>query len=100
MKDRTDEGLEAIRRYLGKNLTRDDPIVQGEYRSIVGALLIEKESKISIMTVLARRDRSGHLKRLLLGCGGQFMQVRKYSSNKLINVILTCGFFPTAIRRH
>lgn len=75
MHDRTDEGLEAIRRYSGKRLSADDPIVQSEYRSIKGALMIEKEAKISFSTVLARRDRSGHLKRLLLGCGGQFMQV-------------------------
>lgn len=75
MNERTEEGLEAIRRYSGKRLSVDDPIVQSQYQSIKGALLVEKEQKISISTVLARRDRSGHLKRLLLGCGGQFMQV-------------------------
>lgn len=75
MHDRTDEGLEAIRRYLGTGLSVDDPIVQSEYRSIKGALLIEQESKISVMTVLSGKDRSRHLTRLLLGCGGQFMQV-------------------------
>ncbi|CAK7233308.1 hypothetical protein SBRCBS47491_008564 [Sporothrix bragantina] len=74
MQDRTDEALEVIRRYRGKGLSSNDPAVQSEYRSIKGALLIEKESKTSFMTVLSRQDRSGHLKRLLLGCGGQFMQ--------------------------
>ncbi|KAL1870964.1 hypothetical protein Plec18167_007271 [Paecilomyces lecythidis] len=74
MRGKTDEGIEAIRRYLGKGLTADDPHVQSEYLSIKGALLVERESKISFTHVLARRDRSGHLKRLLLGCGGQFMQ--------------------------
>lgn len=75
MHEQTEEGLEAIRRYSGKRLSIDDPIVQSQYQSIKGALMMEKEAKISISTVLARRDRSGHLKRLLLGCGGQFMQV-------------------------
>lgn len=75
MQGKTGEGIEAIRRYLGKGLPADDPHVQSEYLSIKGALLIERESQISFTHVLAQRDRSGHLKRLLLGCGGQFMQV-------------------------
>lgn len=75
MNDRTDEGLEVIRRYSGNGLSTSDPIVQDEYRSIKGAILIEKQSQISFISVLTGRDRSGHLKRLLLGCGGQFMQV-------------------------
>lgn len=75
MNDRTDEGLEVIRRYSGNGLSTNDPIVQDEYRSIKGAILIEKQSQISFISVLTGRDRSGHLKRLLLGCGGQFMQV-------------------------
>lgn len=75
MHERTDEGLDAIRRYSGKRLSVDDPVVQTQYQSIRGALMMEKEQRISISSVLARRDRSGHLKRLLLGCGGQFMQV-------------------------
>lgn len=79
--DRTEDGLEAIRRYFGKGLSVDDSIVQSEYQSIKGALMIEKEANISFATVLARRDRSGHLKRLLLGCGGQFMQVSHKQQN-------------------
>lgn len=84
MQDRTDEALEAIRRYRGKRLARDDPAVQSEYRSIKGALLIEHESKTDFMNVLTGRDRSGHLKRLLLGCGGQFMQVSYFKSHRII----------------
>lgn len=73
--DRTDEAQEALRRYLGNNLSRDDPLVQDELNSIRGAIKIERQSHISLKDVLLRRDRSGHLKRLLLGCGTQFMQV-------------------------
>lgn len=76
IKGRTDEGLEAIRRYSGSGLSATDSIVQDEFRSIKGAIMIEEEAKISFKTVITGKDRSGHLKRLLLGCGGQFMQVR------------------------
>lgn len=75
VRGRMDEGLEALRRYSGKNLAIDDVNVQREYHSIIGAIQIERESNISFTHVVARRDRSSHLKRLLLGCGGQFMQV-------------------------
>ncbi|KAI0158363.1 general substrate transporter [Xylariaceae sp. FL1272] len=74
MNNRTEEGLDAIRRYSGTGLSEYDPIVQTQYQSIKGAIMIEKETKVSFRTVLTRKDRSNHLKRLLLGCGGQFMQ--------------------------
>ncbi|KAF2106437.1 general substrate transporter [Lophiotrema nucula] len=74
MHDRTDEAHEALRRYLGKDLTHDDPAVMKELMSISGAIEIERRSQISFKEVILQRDRSGHLKRLLLGCGTQFMQ--------------------------
>lgn len=75
LRDRHEEALESLRRYLGKGLTVDDEIVQNEYKSICGALEIERQSKISFKEVILCRDRSSHLKRMLLGMGGQFMQV-------------------------
>lgn len=75
LRDRHEEALESLRRYLGKGLRIDDEIVQNEYKSIVGALEIERMSKISFREVLLCRDRSSHLKRMLLGMGTQFMQV-------------------------
>lgn len=75
MRDRLDEGAESLRRYLGKGLSADNPIVRKELASILGAIRIERESQISMKEVITLKDRSGHLKRLLLGCGGQFMQV-------------------------
>lgn len=75
LRDRHEEALEALRRYMGKGLTTDDDAVQLEYRSIKGALDVERKSKISFKEVILCRDRSGHLKRMLLGMGGQFMQV-------------------------
>ena len=75
LKDRHEEALESLRRYLGKGLRLDDDIVQDEYKSIKGALEIERMSKISFKEVILCRDRSSHLKRMLLGMGTQFMQV-------------------------
>ncbi|KAK5162871.1 uncharacterized protein LTR77_011128 [Saxophila tyrrhenica] len=74
LKDRHEEAIESLRRYLGKGLTADDDVVQNEYKSIRGALEIERQSKISFKQVILCRDRSSHLKRMLLGMGGQFMQ--------------------------
>lgn len=75
MHDRLDDGADALRRYLGTGLSVNDHVVQHELRSIVGAIHIERQSEITFKEVITNRDRSGHLKRLLLGCGGQFMQV-------------------------
>lgn len=76
LRDRVEDAQESLRRLLGKGLKRDDPAVLHEMASISGAIQIERQSRISFKEVILRRDRSGHLKRLLLGCGGQFMQVR------------------------
>lgn len=72
--DRIEDAQEALRRFSGKDLSADDPIVQDQLKSILGAIEIERRSRISFKEVILCRDRSGHLKRLLLGCGGQFMQ--------------------------
>ncbi|KAK6369903.1 hypothetical protein LTS17_009353 [Exophiala oligosperma] len=74
LRDRHEEAHEALRRYLGTNLDRNDPIVLNELASISGALAIERKTRINFKDVILRKDRSGHLKRMLLGCGTQFMQ--------------------------
>jgi len=74
LRDRHEDALEALRRYLGKGLTVDSEEVQNEYKSITGAIELERRSNISFKQVLLCRDRSGHLKRMLLGMGTQFMQ--------------------------
>lgn len=78
-----DDAQDALRRYLGSGLDRDDPIVHRELASIKGAIEVERESRISFKEVVLCRDRSGHLKRMLLGCGTQFMQVclHQYSND-------------------
>lgn len=74
LRDRHEEAIESLRRYLGKGLSADDDIVQDEYKSIRGALEIERSSKISFKEIIRFRDRSNHLIRMLLGMGTQFMQ--------------------------
>ncbi len=74
LRDRHEDAIESLRRYLGKGLSADDDIVQDEYKSIRAALEIERSSKISAKEVLLCRDRSSHLRRMLLGMGTQFMQ--------------------------
>ncbi|KAK4950263.1 hypothetical protein LTR10_011244 [Elasticomyces elasticus] len=81
--DRHEEALEALRRYLGSGLTHDDETVQREYKSIVSSIEIERRSKITFKEVMLCRDRSGHLKRMLLGMGTQFMQKQMTGINAL-----------------
>ena len=73
--DRVEDAQEALRHLLGKDLSADHPVVQNELKFILSAIEIERRSRISFKEVILCRDRSGHLKRLLLGCCGQFIQV-------------------------
>ncbi|KUJ10838.1 general substrate transporter [Mollisia scopiformis] len=74
MQDRMDDAQDALCRYLGKDLSPDDPEVLRELASIEEAYKLEVQSRISFKEVIMCRDRSRHLHRLLLGMGGQFMQ--------------------------
>ncbi|CZR58318.1 related to sugar transporter [Phialocephala subalpina] len=74
MHDRMDEAQIALARYLGDDLPLDDPEVLRELGSIEESYKLEKQSAISFKEVITCRDRSRHLHRLILGCGGQFMQ--------------------------
>lgn len=73
--DRIEYAQEAPRRFSGKDLSADDPIVQDQLKPILGAIEIERRSRISFEKIMLCRDRSGHLKCLLLDSGGQFMQM-------------------------
>jgi MFS family permease len=72
--DKYEEGLEALRRYLGNGLKNDDEIVQNEYRSIIASIDLERKSQTKFMDVILFKDRSGHFKRMFLGMGTQIMQ--------------------------
>ncbi|KAH7051116.1 general substrate transporter [Macrophomina phaseolina] len=90
---RVDDAQDALRRYLGSGLERDDPVVRRELASILGAIEMERRSKISFKEVILCRDRSGHLKRMLLGCGTQFMQ--QFGGINALNY-----YFPLIIERN
>ncbi|RJE19908.1 sugar transporter [Aspergillus sclerotialis] len=95
MRDKNAEGADALRRYLGKGLSIHDPLVEKEFRSITGAIQIERQSQISLREVLAGHDRSGHLKRLILGCGGQFMQwLTRYTCKQFGGINALNYYFP------
>lgn len=95
--DRIEDAQEALRRFSGKDLSADDPIVQDQLKSIFGAIEIERRSRISFKEVILCQDRSGHLKRLLLGCGGQFMQVCPRSSAEKSPTSLTRPKFSNGV---
>ena len=69
LKGRDDEAIESLRRYFGKGLSADDPIVQDEYKSIKAAVMLEREARVSMKDMVLCRDRSSHLRRMLLGMG-------------------------------
>lgn len=69
LRGRDEEAIESLRRYLGKGLSADDRLVQDEYKSIKAAVIIEKEANVSLKEVVLCRDRSSHLRRMLLGMG-------------------------------
>ena len=91
MHDKVDEAQEALRRYLGKDLSANDPVVLLELNSIQESFEIEKKSAINFKEVILCRDRSRHLIRLLLGCGGQFMQ--QFGGINALNY-----YFPTILK--
>lgn len=84
LRGRDEEAIESLRRYLGKGLSADNPLVQDEYKSIKAAVIIEKEANVSLKEVVLCRDRSSHLRRMLLGMG-------KY---KITSAFHICSIFP------
>ncbi|EOD52545.1 putative hexose carrier protein [Neofusicoccum parvum UCRNP2] len=68
-------------------------LVHRELASIAGAIELERESNISFKEVILCRDRSGHLKRMLLGCGTQFMQ--QFGGINALNY-----YFPIILERN
>ncbi len=69
-----DEALRTISHLAGEGVAIDDPVVTTEFRSIKGAILLEREDRVPLMDVLCFRDKVHNFRRLLLSCGTQFMQ--------------------------
>lgn len=71
---REEEGLETISKLWGKNLTTESESVRTEFYSILGSIKEEKADLVPLKQVLTFRDRHKNLRRVILGCGTQFMQ--------------------------
>lgn len=69
-----DEGLETIAALWGKNLSTDDAVVRAEYYSILASTEEEHASQPPLKKVLTGKDNHKTLRRVILGCGTQFMQ--------------------------
>jgi hypothetical protein len=75
LRGRDEEAIESLRRYLGKGLSSDDELVQNEYKSIKASVMMEKEANVSLKQVVLCRDRSSHLRRIILGMGKRWHRI-------------------------
>ena len=89
MHDKVTEAQKSLQRLLGKDLALNNSLVTKELKSIEGAIMIERQSKISFLGIILCKDRSRHLRRMLLGCGGQIMQQFVGTEALYIPMILT-----------
>ena len=71
---REEDAIPVIARLAGSMVAIEDPVVVSEFRSIKGAIQLEREDRVPIMDVLCFRDKTHNFRRLLLSCGTQFMQ--------------------------
>ncbi|KAI8963098.1 putative sugar transporter [Daldinia sp. FL1419] len=69
-----EDALEVLSRLAGKDIPMDDSTVVGEFRSIKGAIELEREDRTPLMDVLCFRDKTHNFRRLILSCGAQLMQ--------------------------
>lgn len=76
--DREEEALLVLSRLAGHVKSVEDIIVTNEFNSIKAAIRLEREDAVPLMDVLCHRDKVQNFRRLLLGCGTQFMQQFRY----------------------
>ncbi|KUI53476.1 Sugar transporter STL1 [Cytospora mali] len=72
--DREEEALLVLSRLAGHVKSVEDTVVMNEYHSIKAAIRLEREDAVPLMDVLCHRDKAQNFRRLILGCGTQFMQ--------------------------
>lgn len=72
--EKEETALQSLQLLAGGTVAIDDPIVTTEFRSIKGAIDLEREDRVPLMDVLCFRDKAHNFRRLLLSCGTQFMQ--------------------------
>ncbi|ROW01306.1 hypothetical protein VMCG_05931 [Cytospora schulzeri] len=76
---RDEEALLVLSRLAGNVKTVEDTAVMNEFNSIKAAIRLEREDAVPLMDVLCHRDKAQNFRRLILGCGTQFMQQFRYA---------------------
>lgn len=72
--ERDEEALSVLARLTGSQKSVEDEEVLAEFRSIKAAIKEERNERVPISDVLCCRDKTQNFRRVLLGCGSQFMQ--------------------------
>ncbi|KAK2597808.1 hypothetical protein N8I77_012570 [Diaporthe amygdali] len=72
--DRDEEALHVLSRLAGHSKNIGESSVTAEYQSIKAAIQMERDDRVPLIDVLCHRDKSQNFRRLILGCGTQFMQ--------------------------
>ncbi|KAK7747487.1 hypothetical protein SLS53_001742 [Cytospora paraplurivora] len=72
--NRDQEALLVLSRLAGHTESVEDSAVMNEFRSIKAAIQMEKDDQVPLIDVLCHRDKAQNFRRLILGCGTQFMQ--------------------------
>ncbi|KAI1097985.1 putative sugar transporter [Jackrogersella minutella] len=68
------EALGVLAQIAGNDIPMDDELVTAEFQSIKVAIDLEREDRTPLMDVLCFRDKTHNFRRIILGCGSQFMQ--------------------------
>ncbi|OTA99082.1 hypothetical protein M426DRAFT_325481 [Hypoxylon sp. CI-4A] len=87
------EAMEVLSRLAGKDVPADDAAVTSEFRSIKGAIELEREERTPLIDVLCFRDKTHNFRRLILSCGSQFMQ--QFSGINALGFYLPTLLFQT-----
>ncbi|KAG8169992.1 hypothetical protein KVR01_000737 [Diaporthe batatas] len=72
--DRDEEALHVLSRLAGHSKNIGDSAITSEFQSIKAAIIMERDDRVPLSDVLCHRDKSQNFRRLILGCGTQFMQ--------------------------
>jgi MFS family permease len=85
--DREEEALRVLSILAGHSKDIRDSAVTSEFQSIKAAIQMERDDRVPLIDVLCHRDKAQNFRRLILGCGTQFMQqFRQVHYTKSLNL--------------
>ncbi|POS68789.1 hypothetical protein DHEL01_v212816 [Diaporthe helianthi] len=101
--DRDGEAKQVLSRLAGHSESIRGSTVTSEFRSIEAAIQMERDDRVPLIDVLCHRDKSQNFRRLILGCGTQFMQQfrqvhLKGISTALMHLHLLGFYLPTLLQ--